>query len=432
LPTVTGVSTLRGFVNRSSRKEALIHDPLLIAALIAGATALAFWLDHRFAALSKVGAALIALFLGAVLSNTGVVPQDDPVYHIIEGPVVSLAIVYLLLAVRLADLKHAGPMMAALFVVASVGTALGALIGAMVFSGSIGAATWQLAGAFTGTYTGGSLNFAAVGRGLELPASTFAAAAAADAVTTAIWLGIVLMMPVLLARLASKSASAEGPAPSSASAEGSAPNSASGDVPKPGPGAAPPGAAADEPDSNAHPYWTRVPVSLFDLVLLAALGLAVLVAARWLSQEIGLVPEILWLTTIALILAQLPRVRRLSGAEQLGNLGLHLFFVVIGVRSLVRAMVQVGPEVFLYTLVVVAIHGIFLLLVGRALKGTLPMMAVVSQAAIGGPSTAMAVAVSRGWPALVLPGIAVGLLGYALGNYAGFGIAYLVRAILGG
>jgi uncharacterized membrane protein len=44
----------------------------------------------------------------------------------------------------------------------------------------------------------------------------------------------------------------------------------------------------------------------------------------------------------------------------------------------------------------------------------------------------MAIAVSRGWPALVLPGIAVGLLGYALGNYAGFGIAYLVRGILGG
>jgi uncharacterized membrane protein len=385
----------------------LIHDPLLVAALIAGTTALAFWLDHRFAALSKVGAALMALFLGAVLSNVGLAPQESSVYGVIEGPVISLAIVYLLLSVRLADLKHAGPMMLALFVVASVGTALGAVIGALIFGGSIGPATWKLAGAFTGTYTGGSLNFAAVGRGLELPASTFAAAAAADAVTTGIWLGVVLVAPVLLARLAPGSAAAEAAAPA---------------------GPEPAAAAA----SAAHPYWTRVPVSLFDLVLLTALGLALLVAARWLGREIGLLPEILWLTTIALALAQLPRVRRLSGAEQLGNLGLHLFFVVIGVRSLFRAMLQVGPEVFLYTLVVVAIHGIFLFFAGRLIRGTLPMMAVASQAAIGGPATAMAVAVSRGWPALVLPGIAVGLLGYALGNYAGFGIAYLVRAILGG
>jgi uncharacterized membrane protein len=389
----------------------LIHDPLLVAALIAGTTALAFWLDHRFATLSKVGAALMALFFGAVISNIGLVPQESPVYGVIEGPVVSLAIVYLLLSVRLADLKHAGPMVVALFVVASFGTALGALVGALIFSGGIGAVTWKLAGAFTGTYTGGSLNFAAVGRGLELPASTFSAAAAADAVTTGIWLGIVLMAPVVLARFAPGSAAADAAAPARP-----APNAATG----------------EQPHSDPHPYWTRVPVSLFDLVLLAALGLGLLVAARWLAQQIGLVPEILWLTTIALVLAQLPRVRRLSGAEQLGNLGLHLFFVVIGVRSLFRAMLQVGPEVFLYTLVVVAIHGIFLFFVGRLLKGTLPMIAVASSAAIGGPSTAMAVAVSRGWPALALPGIAVGLLGYALGNYAGFGIAYLVRAILGG
>ncbi len=389
----------------------MIHDPLLVAALIAGTTALAFWLDHRFATLSKVGAALMALFFGAVISNIGLVPQESPVYGVIEGPVVSLAIVYLLLSVRLADLKHAGPMVVALFVVASFGTALGALVGALIFSGGIGAVTWKLAGAFTGTYTGGSLNFAAVGRGLELPASTFSAAAAADAVTTGIWLGIVLMAPVVLARFAPGSAAADAAAPARP-----APNAATG----------------EQPHSDPHPYWTRVPVSLFDLVLLAALGLGLLVAARWLAQQIGLVPEILWLTTIALVLAQLPRVRRLSGAEQLGNLGLHLFFVVIGVRSLFRAMLQVGPEVFLYTLVVVAIHGIFLFFVGRLLKGTLPMIAVASSAAIGGPSTAMAVAVSRGWPALALPGIAVGLLGYALGNYAGFGIAYLVRAILGG
>jgi uncharacterized membrane protein len=378
----------------------LIHDPLLVAALIAGTTALAFWLDHRFAALSKVGAALMALFLGAVLSNVGLVPQESTVYGVIEGPVVSLAIVYLLLSVRLADLKVAGPRMAALFVVASVGTALGAVVGALMFSGGIGAATWKVAGAFTGTYTGGSLNFAAVGRGLELPASTFAAAAAADAVTTGIWLGIVLVAPVLLVRFA----------PGSAAAEAAAPAAPATDATE--------GAAGEPAAADAHPYWTRVPVSLFDLVLLAALGLALL--------------EILWLTTIALILAQLPRIRRLSGAEQLGNLGLHLFFVVIGIRSLFRAMLHVGPEVFLYTLVVVAIHGIFLYFVGRLLRGTLPMMAVASQAAIGGPATAMAVAVSRGWPALALPGIAVGLLGYALGNYAGFGIAYLVRAILGG
>ena len=40
---------------------------------------------------------------------------------------------------------------------------------------------------------------------------------------------------------------------------------------------------------------------------------------------------------------------------------------------------------------------------------------------------ALAVAVSREWKGLVLPGIIVGLLGYALGNYLGLGVAFLLK-----
>ncbi len=394
----------------------MIDDPLTLTALIAAVTALAFWLDRRVAFLSKVGASLMVIILGAALSNTGLVPDDSPVYHGIEGPVTSLAVAYLLLGVRLGDLKDVGPQMVGLFLVAAAGTALGAIAGGVFFAATLGDVTWKLAGAFTGTYTGGSLNFAAVGKGLEIPASTFAAAAAADALTTAIWLGVVLSVPVLLMRATAPSdpSAAPGPSPDAA--------------PSPVAATDPPGAA----DPIAHPFWDRAAISLFDLVALAAIGMAVLAVARLAARSIGLVPEILWLTTVALALGQIPRVRRLQGAQQLGNLGLHLFFAVIGIRSLVAAIAQVGAEVFFYTLVVVAIHGIFLYSIGRMLRGSLPMMAVVSQAAIGGPSTAMAVAVARGWPALALPGIAVGLLGYALGNYAGFGIAYLVRGMLGG
>ena len=44
---------------------------------------------------------------------------------------------------------------------------------------------------------------------------------------------------------------------------------------------------------------------------------------------------------------------------------------------------------------------------------------VASQAAVGGPSPTLALATSRGWHELALPGVVVGLLGYGIGNYAG-------------
>ncbi len=137
----------------------MIQSPLFLTALIAGATALAFLLDHRVAWFSRIGASLLALIIGAILSNTGLVPATSPVYSVIEGPLTSLAIAWLLLAVNLSDMKVAGTRMIGAFLLAGLGTALGAMVGALVFAGTFGENTWRLAGVFTGTYSGGSVNF---------------------------------------------------------------------------------------------------------------------------------------------------------------------------------------------------------------------------------------------------------------------------------
>jgi uncharacterized membrane protein len=56
---------------------------------------------------------------------------------------------------------------------------------------------------------------------------------------------------------------------------------------------------------------------------------------------------------------------------------------------------------------------------------------VASQACVGGPSTALALVISKQWRALVTPPVLIGVLGYAIGNYAGVGMAFLLRAIIG-
>ena len=48
-----------------------------------------------------------------------------------------------------------------------------------------------------------------------------------------------------------------------------------------------------------------------------------------------------------------------------------------------------------------------------------PALIITSNANIGGPTTAAAMAVSKGWGALIVPGLLVGTLGYVLGNYLG-------------
>lgn len=374
----------------------MIRSPLLLVGVVAGTAALAFWLDRQVPLLSKLGASLLAILFGALLSNLGLVAAESRVYDAVGGPVTSLAIAWLLLAVNLRDLRRAGPRMLGAFALAVAGTACGAFLGALFFAGTFGAETWKLAGTLTGTYSGGSVNFVAVGRGVGLPDALFAGATAADNLTTGLWLGVTLLLPVWLGRFY--------PAPV-------------------------PSGAGEGEEEMGHPFFETAPLSTLSLAGLLALGLGLVLASEWMGTLVPAVPAVLWLTTFALILGHVGPVADAAGPLQLGNLALHFFFVIIGIHSRISEIVAVGVEVFWFTLLVVAVQGLLVFGLGRLLRWDVGTLAVASQAAVGGPSSALAVAVAREWKALILPGIIVGLLGYALGNYVGFALAGAVRAL---
>ena len=402
----------------------MIQSPLALATTIAAVTALAFWLDYRFPALGRVGASMLAIIFGAILSNTGLVPAASPVYDAVLGPVTSVSIAWLLLSVDLRDLKKAGPRMTGAFVVAVIGTMVGAFVAALLYQERFADDTWRIAGALTGTYSGGSVNFVSVGRELGLTGALFAGLNAADAVMTGIWLGACLMLPMWLGRFY---------APVRSRSEGAAgtPGGQDGADDRVGAMA---GDAAEPPDerSRHHPYFVREGLSAIGIANLFAAGLILVFASEWLGENLSLpllgrIPGIVWLTTLALILGHSRFYREAPGAMQLGSIGLHFFFVLIGIMSRFSEIAAVGSEVFFFTLVVVAIHGVFVFGIGRLLKLDIGTVAVASQAAVGGPSSALAVAISREWRHLVLPGVVMGLFGYAVGTYLGLGVGYLLR-----
>ncbi|MFQ5717984.1 MAG: DUF819 family protein [Acidobacteriota bacterium] len=373
----------------------MITSPLHLTALIAVVCAVSFWLDRRFVALSRIGASLLAIGMGAVLANLGIVPESSPVYDIVAGPLTSLAIVWLLLAVNLKDLRRAGGRMLGAFALAVTGTAAGVGVAAAAFAARFGSQNPALAGTLMGTYSGGSVNFISVGRGLDLGPRLFAAATAADNVTTALWLAANIVLPVALARWF--------------------------------PWPVPRGVTGKTHEAH-HPFFDAAPLSASHLALLLAIGLTLVTAAAALGRAWPIVQPVVWLTTLALAVGHLPPVARLRGSMQMGNLALNLFFVGVGIHSRVDRILAVGLSVFFYTLLVVAVHGVVVYGVGRLLRLDLGTLTIASQAAIGGPSSAIAVAAGRGWQGLVLPGIIVGLLGYAVGTYLGFGIAAVVSA----
>ncbi len=407
----------------------MIQAPLALATLIAAVAALAFWLDYRFPALGKVGASMLAIIFGAILSNTGLVPASSPVYDAVLGPVTSVSIAWLLLSVNLRDLRKAGPRMTGAFAVAVIGTMLGAFVAAFLYHERFADDTWRIAGALTGTYSGGSVNFVSVGRELGLTGALFAGLNAADAVMTGVWMGACLMLPMWLGRFYA-------PVRSDASPPG-------GGRPQAGSEETSDEVAEDSSDerSEHHPYFATEKLSAIGIAKLFAAGLILVFASEWLGESfpgwlretmpfipwVPNIPAIVWLTTLALILGHSRFYRDAPGAMQFGSVGLHFFFVLIGIMSRFSEIAAVGSEVFFFTLVVVAIHGVFVFGAGRLLRLDIGTVAVASQAAVGGPSSALAVAISREWRHLVLPGVVMGLFGYAVGTYLGLGVGYLLR-----
>lgn len=136
------------------------------------------------------------------------------------------------------------------------------------------------------------------------------------------------------------------------------------------------------------------------------------------------------MTTLTMLLATyLPNfMGNIAGAQEIGTFLIHIFFTVIGVPASIYMIVTKAPLLLVFCLIIVLFNMLFSFGFGKLLKSDLETIILASNANIGGPTTAAAFAVSKGWDALIIPSILVGVLGYVIGNYYGI----FVGTFLGG
>lgn len=377
----------------------MIQDPVALLAFLLGVIAVSRWLEDRLAVVRKVSSAVVCTLAGILLSNAGVIPHTAPLYEAVNAYAVPYAIVLVILASDLRDLRTAGRSMVACFALATAGSFTGALLCSLLFAPAVGPETWKLAGQFAGSFVGGGMNFVAVGRGLETAPDVFAAASVVNNLSTVPWMLAQVGIYRLLVRFYQ-------PLPAA--------------MPEAQPGAA----------EAIREQWSHADMSLTDLAVLGALPLVIVWASQRLSPLLPGFPLVLWQTTLALVLAQTPWAKRFRGASVLSYFALHLFFVVIGTAAVVSALAGQGLPLAVYMTAIIAVHAAIVYGAGRLFGFDLASLTIASQAAVGGPGSALALSMSMRWAGLVTPGIIVGIFGYAIGNYVGFACAYATRALL--
>lgn len=385
-------------------KLELLYLLLLLSATVAAAD----WLATR-TVLRHAGTALLAIMLGAVASNLGLIPtgtdSNNPVvlYEFIFAFLAPLSIFWLLLRANLSHILKAGLPMLGLFAVGSMGTVLGALIALAAFDGAGLFSQWNtaIAGALVGTYTGGSLNFNAIALHYDLVREgiLYGGIIAADNIITAVWMAATLAAPRLLAPLWVGS----GP---DAGARASVPSAA----------------IRATPEVTDSERMSAGSISLVLLLGAAALWLTDVILHYLQLQGIA-VPGILILSLIALLLAQVPAINRLPGTQVVGVTAVYFFLAVIGAHcdlAALQALGTTGLLILALTSAIVLFHGFTIFSVARLLRMDLTGAAIASQANIGGGATALAIAKAQNRPDLAAPAVLIGTLGTASGTFIGF------------
>lgn len=97
-----------------------------------------------------------------------------------------------------------------------------------------------------------------------------------------------------------------------------------------------------------------------------------------------------------------------------GVIFMQMFFAASGAAGSIRLVWQKAPSLFLFSALQIAIHFISLIGIGRFIFKLNPNeLYLASNACVGGPTTAAAMATAKEWKRLVLPALLIGILGYA-------------------
>ena len=159
---------------------------------------------------TKIGAhltgAVIAIVTAIAAANLNIIPHSSPAYSFVFKYMVPVLIPLFLFRANLKKIFFETTRMTMAFLIASVGTVAGVTIAALSLDLSAlgaqapveaGLRESAVAGLFASTYIGGSVNYAALGEITRLSddASFFSAATAADNLFSAVYLGLLALLP---------------------------------------------------------------------------------------------------------------------------------------------------------------------------------------------------------------------------------------------
>lgn len=384
----------------------------ILWAVLASCAALAIFLEQKYTWASKVTGCILALTFTLILSNLKIIPTEAPVYEAVWDYVVPLAVPMLLFNADIKKIGRDSGRILIIYLFSGIGTILGGFVAYFALKNAIPALN-DIVPMFVGTYTGGSVNFVAMSQQYKVPGATVSAALVADNLLMALYFFTLMALPTM----AIIKKHYKMPLVNSLEQQSESDKEAN--------------------KTMAAKYWGAKEISLKDIAFTVALSFVIVAVSDKLATVFGdlfkgdgavsaifgglLGNKYLLMTTITMIVASAfpKQISSIRGSQEIGTFLIYLFFAVIGAPASIGLILRESPLLLVFALIVVLINLIVSLIFGKLFKFNIEEIIIASNANVGGPTTAAAMAVSKGWTELIVPALLVGTLGYVIGNYYG-------------
>lgn len=327
--------------------------------------------------------------------------ETKAAYSGLKNNILFAMIFLMLLRCDIRKILKLGPKMLGGFFAASVSIAIGFIATYAILHGALGSEAWKALGALCGSWMGGSGNMIAVQAAFDIGEADMAYALVVDSIDYSIWV-MFLLWAINLAPKFNKWVKAD--------------TTTLDEVSK-----------KLEDDAKANDK----PITFVNIMVL--LGLSLVISA--VGQNIGaaiagkltFLDKSTWTVlfiTLAGLIGALTPVGKMSGTSELSNVMLYCVVALLASRASFLELTD-APIWILAGFMVLAIHGIILVIIAKIFKLDMFTCGVASLANIGGSASAPILAGAYSG-ALVPVGVLMALMGYVIGTGGGILVAHIM------
>jgi uncharacterized membrane protein len=413
---------------------------LLLAVLYILMPALILYLCFKYPWVNKLGPVIIAYIIGLLIGNVGILPAtgsflnefmvtnpkigNEEVKSLLENGLISeenllafqiyklrdtLMSISILLAIPLmlfsSNIKQwkqmAGKTLTSLFV-GLFSVVLVIVVGFFIFQNSGIKDLWKVSGLLVGVYTGGTPNLASLKMMLDVDPNTYILTHTYDLIIGVFYLSFLLSIgQKLFQKMLPKF-----PLPT--------------------------GSFALEDKEQQKDFWafmnkqTLVPLGK---AFLLALGILIVGAALSLlvPDHLLMVVVILSITTLGILASLIPAINRIEKSFDAGMYLILIFSLVVASMADIRNFAGYTPALLGY--ISLAVFGsLFIhILLSKIFKIDADTTMITSVAFICSPPFVPVIAGALRNRHIMVSGITIGIIGYAIGNYLGFLVANLLK-----